>query len=1050
MIKLEHAIVQPLLACCLGLISVASAATPARRAAPAGNAPAAPAVTPDEVFGSERARLMVSKFPSRGMLADLSIPPRSPQATAASFKLAAGLRADAVLHEPDIRQPVSLSFDERGRIWVVEFIQYPYPAGLKIVGLDSQFHAVYDKVPPPPPYQDRGLDRISIHEDTDGDGVFETHKVFQDGLNLVTSIARGRRGVWVLNPPYLLFYPDANDDDIPDGAPLVHLAGFGLEDTHSVANSLAWGPDGWLWGAQGSGVSSKVRRPGIDEKETPFKGQAIWRYHPERRVFEVFAEGGGNTFSLLFDAAGRVFSGTNNGGVRGHHYEQGSYHTKGNWDEHGYLTNPYTFGHFNPMPHNWKSPRFSQSLAFYEDGRLGPLLENKFIAPNALQNRVEITERIPDGSTYRTKDVGTLLETNDRWFRPVDTEIGPDGAIYLADWYDTRLSHQDPRDNWDKERGRIYRIRAADAAPAAKFDLSTKTSTELVELLSHRILFFRSTALRLLADRRDRSVAPLLRRLAADQDNPHALDALWGLHATGDFSADRAAAFLDHKQPSVRRWAIQLIGDREQGLSPQTAAALVRLAETEDDAQVRAQLAATAKRLPGTTALPLIFALLPRGQDAGDPQIPLMVWWALEHFAETHRAEILAGFSSPVSWRGELARRHIIPRLAQRYAAYPTPPNQKVLAGLAKTAPEDGRALLRAGVAKAFEGRGIGGLSPEMEAALFGEAGDFSDPQQLALAIRRGNPGAVAASLGVIVDERPDAVADRVRVIEALADVQPPSAQPVLVETLARSRNGLVREAALAALGRYDDPQIPSHIFRLWRDLDAGLRQRALALLVSRKSWARELLASSGNLGTVHTSDISAEIVDRARRLGDPQITALADRYFGPSKLASSAEKRERLQELSRLLSANAPANPLSGRAVYEARCAACHNLFGRGGEIGPDLTGHERSNLPNMLLSIIDPSLAIREGYALVQVTTKDNRMLVGFIAERDANRIVLRDAAGQRSVIAATDVEREQALPASLMPEGLLDGLSAQETRDFFAYLASPADPPGKTSSR
>lgn len=312
-------------------------------------AEAPPAAEPAAVdpFGSERARAVVSKYPIRGMLSDSSIAPRSPQETVASFKLMAGLKAEIVRHEPVITQPVFLNFDERGRLWVVQFIQYPYPAGLKIVDLGDQFHATYDKVPPAPPNHDRGADRISIHEDTDGDGTFDAHKVFLDGLNMVTAVERGRGGVWVLNPPYLLFYPDANNDDVPDSKPMVHLAGFGLEDTHSAANSLRWGPDGWLWGAQGSGVTAKVRRPGIDAEAegTAFKGQAIWRYHPERQVFELFAEGGGNPFCVAIDAQGRVFGGYNGAQVRGFHYVQGGFYKKA-WGQHGYLTNPYTFGFF--------------------------------------------------------------------------------------------------------------------------------------------------------------------------------------------------------------------------------------------------------------------------------------------------------------------------------------------------------------------------------------------------------------------------------------------------------------------------------------------------------------------------------------------------------------------------------------------------------------------------------------------------------------------------------------------------------------------------------
>src|SRR5688572_20747590 len=179
------------------------------------------------------------------------------------------LDVDQVLAEPLIAQPLQLSFDERGRLWVVEYRQYPHPAGLKMLSRDIFWRAVYDRVPKPPPHHVRGQDRITIHEDADGDGSYEKHKVFIDGLNIATAVALGRGGAWILNPPYLLFYPDRDRDDVPDGDPVVHLAGFGLEDTHSVVNSLRFGPDGWLYAAQGSTVTGAVVRPDSKEKELP-------------------------------------------------------------------------------------------------------------------------------------------------------------------------------------------------------------------------------------------------------------------------------------------------------------------------------------------------------------------------------------------------------------------------------------------------------------------------------------------------------------------------------------------------------------------------------------------------------------------------------------------------------------------------------------------------------------------------------------------------------------------------------------------------------------
>src|SRR6266436_2079839 len=171
------------------------------------------------------------------------------------MQAAEDLKVEQVLAEPVVAQPVFMTWDERGRLWVVQYLQYPYPAGLKILSEDKFLRAVYDKVPPPPPHHFKGRDKITIHEDTQGTGVFDKHKTFVDGLNITTSCAKGRGGVWVLNPPYLLFYPDKDNDDVPDGDPEVVLSGFGLEDTHSVVNSLRWGPDGWLYACEGSTVT---------------------------------------------------------------------------------------------------------------------------------------------------------------------------------------------------------------------------------------------------------------------------------------------------------------------------------------------------------------------------------------------------------------------------------------------------------------------------------------------------------------------------------------------------------------------------------------------------------------------------------------------------------------------------------------------------------------------------------------------------------------------------------------------------------------------------
>ncbi len=390
--------------------------------------------------------------------------PLSPRAALASFQTPGDLKLDLVLSEPIVRQPVSISFDERGRLWVVQYLQYPVPAGLKMVSHDGVWRAVYDKVPPPPPRHFPGKDKITIHEDTNGDGVFDHHKTFLDGLNIVTAVARGRGGVWVLNPPYLLFYPDRNHDDLPDGDPEVHLQGFGLEDTHSCVNSLCWGPDGWLYAAQGSTVTGHVVRPGLDAGKEPHHsmGQLIWRYHPESRRYEVFAEGGGNAFGVEIDSKGRIYSGHNGGDTRGFHYVQGAYYQKG-FNKHGPLSNPYAFGYFPAMKHN-RVPRFTHTFVIYEADALPQPYRGLLFGVAPLLNHVVTSRVLLDGSSFQTQDVGLAISSGDPWFRPVDIKLGPDGALFIADWYDRQVNHyRNHEGQLDSGNGRIYRLRARDS-----------------------------------------------------------------------------------------------------------------------------------------------------------------------------------------------------------------------------------------------------------------------------------------------------------------------------------------------------------------------------------------------------------------------------------------------------------------------------------------------------------------------------------------------------------------------------------------------------------
>ncbi len=324
-------------------------------------------------------------------------------------------------------------------------------------------------------------------------------------MNLASALAVGNGGVYVGQAPYLLFYPDRDHDDVPDGDPEVLLTGFGMEDAHAVVNSMQWGPDGWLYGTQGSTVTADIRGIGFQ--------QGIWRYHPATRRFELFSEGGGNTWGLDFDRAGNAMAGTNWGDAVCLHQVQGGYYVKG-FTKHGPLHNPYTFGYFEHVKHSGHvGGHVTCGGIVYQGGAFPSSFDNCYVAANLLSNAVYWHAIEPTGSTFTTRFAGTLLETDDIWFRPIDCLTGPDGAVYVADWYDERANHVIPVDNWDKSNGRVWKIVYRGTPAAGKFDLAKRTSEQLVELLSHKNAWQRREARRILSERRDASVLPKLRAL---------------------------------------------------------------------------------------------------------------------------------------------------------------------------------------------------------------------------------------------------------------------------------------------------------------------------------------------------------------------------------------------------------------------------------------------------------------------------------------------------------------------------------------------------------
>ncbi len=967
----------------------------------------------------------VEKFKGKGAVGDPSQKALGPEEALKNFKVAEGFEMQLVAAEPLIRQPLNLHFDERGRLWVVQYLQYPFPAGLKIVNYDQYLRAVFDKVPEPPPRGTPGADKITILEDKDGDGTFESNKDFLTGLNIASSVCVGRGGVWVLNPPYLLFYPDKDRDDVPDGDPEVALSGFGLEDTHSVATSLHWGPDGWLYGANGSTTTGTV-------KGVKWLGQMIWRYQPESKEFEVFAEGGGNTMSLTFDRHGRAFSGTNFGATRGMYYSQGSAGIK-NWGKHGPLMNPYSFGWFEHMAHEGYQPRFAQAFLIYEGGAM-PTLEGAVIAPMSLMNRVLVSQLDRDTSTFRTKDTLTLVETEDKGFRPVDVRLGPDGAIYMADWCDIRLTHVDPRDTWDRSNGRVYRLQANGAQPVKPFDIGKLSGPELIALLSHPNQWWRQTAQRVIADQHDASLAPELRALVEKEQGQLALEAFWALRGCGGLDDAFSTKQLAHPNPNVRAWAIRLVGD-SRNVTPAMRDKLVTLARTEPNADVRSQLASSCKRWPAPDALRIIRELLLRREDATDKHLPLLLWWALESKTTSARTDVLALLKKPDLWKEPLVRGFITARLAQRYTADRTAANLTACADLLGYAPtpEDVDVLLR-GMDEGLRGNAVSNVPDALKKRLakLWETRPH-DSTMLRVALRLGHAPATDTAIASVADTTvPEA--ERRQLVSVLAEQSVAAAVPVLLTRLAAEKSEPFRMDVLNALQRFKDDAIATTLLAEWPRFSTKLRASASGILATRPAWAHALLLAV-DAGTVKREQLAPSHVLAIRQLADPRNTPLLDKHWG--RLGQTSAQKQADMDRVRDIVAKGKGSPEKGRALFMASCGACHTLHGEGGKIGPELTGYERDNLDFLIPAIVDPSLGIREEFTSFVLTTTDGQTLTGYIAENQPQSVTLVDLAQNRILIPRERIKTLTASAISLMPEGLLAPMTDEQLRDLFAWV-------------
>lgn len=938
--------------------------------------------------------------------------------------------------EPDVKQPVAFCIDDRGRLWVAEAYTYPRRAT-----------------------EGQGKDRIVIFEDVDGDGKFDKRTVFMEGLNLVSGIEIGFGGVYVGAAPYFMHIPWDETQSKPAGPPKILLDGWAYEDTHETLNTFTWGPDGWLYGCHGVFTHSKVGKPGTHDKDRTRINAGVWRYHPVRHEFEVFAHGTSNPWGLAFDQYGQCFI---EACVIPHcfHIIQGGRYER----QAGSHFNPYTYTdiktiadhlhYLGATPHGGNNRSDAAGgghahcgLMCYQGGLWPKEYHGKLFMGNIHGRRINMDVLKPSGSGYIASHGPDFLKANDAWARFINLQYGPDGNVYLIDWYDQQACHHNDPNIWDRSNGRIYKICLRGSKPVTRVDLGKLSDTELVNLQAHSNEWYARHARRLLHERFASSGSG---KAPAGTDAQVALVALLAKHAKDEIVASRCV-WTQHVLPPlsdreilgecmlsslapVRDWAFRLALDRfTDPIADHLEMAHIHLGGGSP--QVRLGLASWLQRIPANKRWDLVAKLLSVAGDADDHNLPHMYWYAAEPLAALDAGRALA-----LTQAGKIPLVHA--HMVRRVSEIGTP---EALAAVINsiTAPSDDatRLSLLASLQEGLKGRRTVELPAgwsELFATLNGNGNAEIRSRALSLATKFGDPAALATLRTVLMDAK-SSVQRRVDALDALVTVRD-AEMPALLQQLVKSKE--LRSPALKALASFADAKTPETLLAIYGQLTAAEKRDALSVFVSRPPYAAKLLDAVA-AKQIAATDIPAEMIRLLRNLKDEKLNQRLVEVWGVVRDTPGDRKKLIAEWRDKLATSHANDDRSLGRAVFAKACAQCHTLYGVGGKVGPDITGSNRSSLDYLLENMLDPSAVIPKDYAATKVTLANGRTLIGIVKESSPQAIVLATE-NETLTIPVSDIEAREPSELSMMPDDITKNYSVGEIRALVAYLRHSSQVP------
>ncbi|GDX10905.1 hypothetical protein LBMAG57_26770 [Verrucomicrobiota bacterium] len=888
---------------------------------------------------------------------------------ARTMELPPGFSCKVFAAEPDVQQPIAMAWDARGRLWVAEC--YTYAEN--------------------PARWDTSLrDRIVILEDTDNDGHFDKRTVFWDEGVRLTSIELGNGGVYALCAPNLIFIPDKNGDDKPDGAPEVLLDGFNFKTVgHNIVNGLRWGPDGWLYGRHGISDTSSIGAPGSAGKDRTRMNCGIFRYHPGTRKLEVVLNGGTNSWGHDWDANGELFWINT---VIGHlfHGIPGAYYDRmfgTHLNPHVYETIAQTADHyhFDQGKEKWADIKKGMSSKTDELGgghaHVGCMIYNggswpkeyagRLLTCNLHGNRINTDIPQREGNGFVAKHGADFMKSKDKWFRGIELSTGPDGSVFVIDWSDAGECHDS--DGVHRTSGRIYKIVYGKDQPARTFDLSKMDDTALAK------------------------------EAAAHPGNN------WWPRMIARVRADRGAQPLEPKLPQLAD-------------------------ANSSDSLVRLHTASAMQRLPLDARFPFAIALAAHAEDANDRQQPLMIWYGIEPAIAAHPDQAIAlAMSSKIP----TVRRLVTRRLTEEIERTPAPVDALLAAAL-KSGNADAREDIVRGMGGALKGfRQVAKPAhwDDFVKALGAQQPDIVRNVSLVF----GSGRALEEIIALIKDGHGDANA-RLSAFDSLMRNAKPEHFAIARSMIS---DKVLGTAARLGLAKFSDGDVPKSLLTNWSDRSQEWRAANVTTLASRAAWAKELLTFAEKNPTVR-GDITPIHARQIRSLGDEAVNKQLTKVWGELHDTPEAKKQEIAKWRSLLTAAAlAQGDASKGRALFTTVCAACHKMYGDGAAIAPELTGSDRRNLDYLLENIVDPSAVVPADYRIAIVKLKDGRTLSGVIPEQNDRTVTVQTPAERVSFL-RSDIAEMQQLSQSFMPEGLLTALGEENVKHLIAYLMSSGQVP------